>query len=133
MAYIITVDGVTIVNHTTLRAKTTARDSTAFNIPTFVIPSQVKIYYNGTADASPVTPGQITQEILCTTGGIDLYNTLKAKEGNYVTTVASVHTGGANITCQETVIVSVQDTTPGLIRDGDIHISITIEVLGDWT
>ena len=133
MAYLISVDGVTIVNHSTLKAKTTAQDTAVVNIPMYVIPSQVKLYYNSTADATPVTPGQVTQEILCTTGGIALYNSLRAKEGHYVTSIASVHSGGANITCQETVIASVIDTTPGLKRDGDVHIRVVIDVVGDWT
>ena len=131
MSYLISIDGVTIVNHTALCATDVARDTTAVNVPSYILPTQVKLPYN--AGDSPVTPGMVTQAIVAKSGGIALYNSLRLKQGHYVTTIASEHDGGANITCEETFVISVDDTTPGLKRDGDIHISITIEVFGDWT
>ena len=130
LGYLITVDGTTIVNHTTLRAVNVVQNTATVNVPTYVLPSQVKVYYNGTAD-STTTPGTMSQDIICTSGGIALYGTLSAKIGNYVTSVLSP-LSGADLTNTGTVIMAVDDITPQIKHDGDVHIRVTIEVIGDW-
>lgn len=131
LGYLITVDGTTIVNHTTLKAISVVQNTASVQARTFVTPSGVKINYDGTAN-SDVTPGRMAQDILCTTGGIALYATLIGKLGNKVTSVLSP-LSGADLTNTSTIIVGVEDNTPQNVkRDGDVHIRVTIDITGDW-
>ena len=131
IGYLITVDGTTIVNHTTLCAISAVQNAAVVNVPTYVLPSQVIVYYNATAD-STTTPGRMSQDILCTSGGLALYATLVGKLGNYVTSVLSP-LSGADLTNTGTILAGVEDITPGLKHDGDVHIRVTIDIIGDWT
>ena len=132
LGYLITVDGVTIVNHSALKAIGGVQNAAVANVLTFVIPSGVKLDYNGTADGT-TTPGSLSQDILCTSGGIALYWTLVAKQSHYVTSVLSP-LSGADLTNSGTRLVEVLDITPNKVkRDGDVHLRITIEIIGSWT
>ena len=128
--YLITVDSTTIVNHTTLKARNVIQNTATANIRTYTLPTGVKVDYDGSSDVG-VTPGTMTQEIVATTGGIALYWTLAAKIGDYVTSVFSP-LSGADLTNTSTRIVSVDDVTPGLKRSDEVHISITIDIVGTW-
>ena len=135
VGYLITVDGVTIVDVTapvtTPRAISVAQNVATANPLTYVIPSGVKIDYNATADGT-TTPGQLSQDILCTSGGVALYGTLVAKLNNYVTSVLSP-LSGADLTNTATRLIDVQDITPNRVkRTGAMHIRVTIDIIGDW-
>ena len=135
LGYLITVDttgsSVTIVNHSTLKAIGVVQNTAVANVLTFVIPSGVKLDYNGIADGT-TTPGSMTQEILCTSGGIALYWTLVARLNNYMTCVFSP-LSGADLTNSGTRLVEVLDITPNKVkRDGDVHLRVTIEIIGSW-
>ncbi len=106
LCYLITIDGTTIVNHTTLCATSVVQNAATVNVPTYLLPSQVLIYYNATAD-STTTPGRMSQDILCTTGGLALYATLTGKLGNYVTSVLSP-LSGADLTNTGTILTGVR-------------------------
>ena len=132
VGHIITVDGVTIVNHTTLRAKSIVQNAATSNILTYVIPTGVKVDYNSTTDGT-TTPGTMSQEIICTSGGAALYGTLVAKLSHYVTTVFSPLTG-ADRTNTATRLGSVEDITPGNVHGtAYMEIRVTVEIVGDWT
>ena len=132
IGYLITVDVVTIVNHSTLRAINVIQNTDVSRPMTYVIPSGVKIDYDATSDG-PTTPGTMTQDILCTTGGIALFNTMVAKKNHHVVSVFSP-LSGADITNNNTRIFDVVDITPNRVkRDGDVHIRIIVDIIGTWT
>ena len=131
VGYLITIDGTTIINHSTLRAINTVQNAATAYLRTFVIPSGTKINYDGTSDSN-TTPGRMSQEIICYSGGATLYGTLVGKQANYVTSVLSPLTG-ADLTNTGTIIAAVDDITPRKIHGtGVMHIRITIEVVGNW-
>ena len=135
LGYLISVDGVIIVDVTvpvtTPLAIGVVQNTAVANALTYVLPNGTKINYNATADGT-TTPGRMTQDILCTSGGIALYGTLVAKLNNYVTSVFSP-LSGSDLTNTGTILVEVRDITPNSVkRDGDVHIRVVIDVVGDW-
>lgn len=135
VGYLLSFDGtiiVDIVGATTLRALDVLQNTATVHLKTFVTPSGVKINYDGISD-SDLTPTRISQDILCTSGGIALYGTLVAKLGNYGISVLSPLSGGADLSNAGTILVGVEDITPQKInRTGSIHIRVIIEIVGDW-
>jgi len=135
VGYLISVDGVTIVDVTvpvtTPRAISVVQNTAVAQPMTYVIPSGVKLDYNASTDGA-TTPGQMTQDILCTSGGIALYGTLVAKLNHYVTSIFSP-LSGSDLTNTGTRLLEVKDITPNKVkRDGDIHIRVVIDVIGNW-
>ena len=131
VGYLITVDGVTIINHSALSAINVVQNAAESNDLTYKIPSGVMIDYNATTDGT-TTPGIMSQDILCTSGGIALYGTLVAKQNNYVTSVFSP-LSGADLTNTATRLLAVTDITPTKVkRTGTMHIRVTIRAIGDW-
>ena len=131
VGYLITIDGTTIINHSTLRAINTVQNAATTHLLTYVLPKGGKVNYDGTADSN-TTPGRMSQEIICYSGGATLYGTLVGKLGNYVTSVLSPLTG-ADLTNTGTIINAIDDLTPRKIHGtGVMHIRITIEVVGNW-
>ena len=131
VGYLITVDAVTIINHSALSAISVVQNTAVARPMTYVIPTGVKIDYNASTDGN-TTPGTMTQDILCTSGGIALYGTLVAKLNHYVTSVFSP-LSGADLSNTATRLIDVKDITPSNVkRDGDMHIRVVIDVIGNW-
>ena len=133
IGYLLSFDSTVIVDisaPTALRAIGVVQNSATANVRTYVLPSGVKVNYDGVGDSS-TTPGSMSQSILCTAGGLTLYATLAAKLGHYGTAVLSP-LSGADISAAA-ILTGVEDITPGLKHDGDVHIRVTIDIIGDWT
>ena len=134
VGFIITIDGVTIVDHGTYKASGVAQNAATANVLTYVLPNGTKINYDGTAD-STTTPGRMIQDTVCTSGGATKYAAMVAKLGNYVTSrLDPLKTATGILNNPGTILVGVEDTTPGNMHSDEyMHIRYTIEVVGDWT
>jgi len=130
VGYLITFDGTTMINHTTLKGASICQNGATVHRRTYVLPSGTKVNYDGTADAA-VIPGEVSQDIFCTSGGIALYGTLVAKLGNYGSLVLSP-LSGADVTTTA-ILLSVEDisSTP-VERVSRITFRVTFETLATW-
>ena len=130
VGYLITFDSTTLIDHSTLKGASICQNGATVHRRTYVLPSGTVVNYDGTAD-SVVVPGEVSQDIFCTTGGAALYNTLSAKLGYYGDLVLSP-LSGANVTATA-ILLSVEDvsTTP-IERVSRMTIRVTFQTLDTW-
>jgi len=130
VGYLITFDGTTLINHTTLKGASICQNGAAVHRRTYVLPSGTKVNYDGTADAA-VVPGEVSQDIFCTSGGIALYGTLAGKLGYYGSLVLSP-LSGADVTTTA-ILLAVEDISATPIeRVSRMTFRVTFETLATW-
>jgi len=129
LGYLTAFDGLTLIDHSTKTGRTPLSNAATVNLPIYVLPNGTKAYYNGTTDAT-LTPGRMTQGLLCTASGRTFYNQIVAKLGNYgVLTLTKANGGTATANA---ILLAVIDVTPGLAVRDYIWIDATFEVLDNW-
>lgn len=136
MGFLTVFDGLTISNYTTLKPTIIAVDTSKPALRMYMLPNGTKVNWNGIGD-DDITPGQITQEIHCTSGGMSLFNNLKAKEGNYgVLTLTRMNSNPVTIvtmTCNAN-LVSVVDISPNPIHDtATMDLRMIFELWSVWS
>ena len=130
VGYLTAFDGVTLLNHSTLKATNNVSNTSTVLLRTHVLPSGFKVYYPAAAD-SPVTPGKATQDIYCVSGGEALYGALTPKLGHIGTlTLTKLATG--TLTCSA-VLEAVDNITQRSIHGtGYMQIRVTFELISEW-
>ena len=130
VGYLITFDGTTMINHTTLKGASICQNGAVARPLVYSLPSGTIVNYDGTAD-SAVLPGIVEQEVFCTTGGPALYGTLAAKQGNYGTLVLSPLTG-ANVSVAA-ILLTIEDISATPIeRVTRMTFRVTFQTLATW-
>lgn len=129
IGYLTAFDGTTLINHSTLCAISVAQQASIVALRTYVLPNGTIVNYDGTSDAA-LTPGQISQEIMATSGGIALHDALAAKIGNYGTlTLTQLATGTVTANA---ILTSIEDISDSMARADAMKISLTFQLVGDW-
>jgi hypothetical protein len=136
VGYLITFDGTTLINHSTLLGASICQNGATVHRRTYVLPTGTVVNYDGTADAA-VVPGEVSQDIFCTTGGATLYNTLSGKIGNYSASGAGgglilSPLSGADVTVAA-ILLSVEDVSATPVeRVSRMTIRVTFQTLAAW-
>ena len=128
--YLTSFKSTTMINHSALCATSPAALSKQVNAPIETLPNGTKVYYNGTSD-STVAPGNASQAIWAKSGGEALLSSLMASIGNYGALTLSKVAGGTS-TCNA-IMNGVSDNTRMITGTAHIQITVTFELLDNWT
>ena len=136
VGYLITFDGTTLINHTTLKGASICQNGAKARPLLYTLSTGTIVNYDGTADAA-VVPGEVSQDIFCTSGGATLYGTLVGKLGNYSASGAGgglilSPLTGADVTTAA-ILLAVDDISATPIeRVSRMTIRVTFQTLATW-
>ena len=121
---------VAIVNGTTRKAINFPDDGLIVQPRIYTTSTGIKVHYDGVS-AAPTTPGVVTQELL-DKSGLTWLISMKALRGQ-VGTLTMVDADGLSFGTAQGILTRVIDITPVDIKRDSVWVSLTWEMIGDWS